>query len=445
MIRLVSLIFIVFNFTQTEAQDLASYLKRNAVRIESAETLSDSIYNLLSPFQLIMIGEMHGTNEPAEFTIGLAELFAKKGDSIQVGLEIRPYLMKEFLSSSTDSALYRSEFFTSPPFLDGRESFAWAKIISRLKNNPRVQLFFFDIDQSQLNEMNRDSIMYLNIKRQIQNHPKHRVITLSGNAHNRIITEEKKTAGYLINDGELKLSLKFCSLVHTYLKGACRVNSGDGLKLKQLEHTPGITDTTLSFDKYLILSSGKTGYPYSGNFYTRNVTASEMTPGLVNISKIKSDLTGILERDQKTRTSGDSSQYMQYIDSCNLVYVENLIKLVGWPGKSLVGGKGNNTVFLVIQHADLDVQEKYLPLLLQSVNEGESRECDLAYLIDRVYMRQGKKQVYGSQVVPHKVSGAMEFYPIEDEANLNSRREKAGLQPIEEYAKYFGIEYKSPK
>lgn len=445
MRRIVGLILFVINFSVSEAQDLASYLKKNAVPIQNPETLSDSIYNLLSPFQLIMIGEMHGTNEPAEFTIGLAELFSKKGDSILLGLEIRPDLLKEFISSNTDSALYRSEFFARPPFLDGRESFAWAKIISRLKNNPLIQLFYFDIDQSQLNEVNRDSIMYLNIKRHIQNHPKHRMITLSGNAHNRIITEEKKTAAYLINDRDLNLSLKFCSLVHTYLKGACRVNSGDGLKLKEIEHAPGVTDTTLSFDKYLVLSSGKTGYPYSGNFYTKVVTASEMTPGLINISKIKSELADILERDQKTRTRGDSAQFVEYIDSCNLVYVENLIKLVGWPGKSMIGAKGNNTVFLVIQHADLDVQEKYLPLLMHSVNEGESRECDLAYLIDRVYMRQGKKQVYGSQVVPNKITGAMEFYPIEDEENLNSRREKAGLQPIEEYAKYFGIEYKSPK
>lgn len=79
----------------------------------------------------------------------------------------------------------------------------------------------------------------------------------------------------------------------------------------------------------------------------------------------------------------------------------------------------------------------------KSLEEGESRPSDFALLQDRVLMGQGKKQIYGSQVVFNK-RGEQEFYPIEDEKNVNNRREKAGLQPIEEYAKYFSIEYKLP-
>ena len=60
---------------------------------------------------------------------------------------------------------------------------------------------------------------------------------------------------------------------------------------------------------------------------------------------------------------------------------------------------------------------------------------------DRILMNQGKKQIYGSQVVYNK-KGEQVFYPIEDEANVNIRRAKIGMQPIEEYAKLFGIEYK---
>jgi len=55
-------------------------------------------------------------------------------------------------------------------------------------------------------------------------------------------------------------------------------------------------------------------------------------------------------------------------------------------------------------------------------------------------MRQGKNQLYGSQVVYSK-TGEQMFYPIEDEKNVNIRRAKMGLQPLEEYAKLFGITY----
>jgi hypothetical protein len=156
---------------------------------------------------------------------------------------------------------------------------------------------------------------------------------------------------------------------------------------------------------------------------------------------IKKQLEEIRDRDQKTRTGRDSAAFMQFIDSINLQQVELLIKKYGWLGKSFVGARGNNTIFLVIQHSDLATQEKYLPLLQKSVDEEESRPSDLALLKDRVLMRQGKKQIYGTQIVFNK-AGGQEFYPIEDEKNVNSRREKVGLQPIEEYAKLFGIDYK---
>ncbi|MCX6273883.1 MAG: hypothetical protein NTV09_01580 [Bacteroidetes bacterium] len=163
----------------------------------------------------------------------------------------------------------------------------------------------------------------------------------------------------------------------------------------------------------------------------------------IDTTAIKNELAAIFERDQKTRTGSDSAAFMQYIDSCNLATIESLVAKYGWPGKSFVGAKGNYTVWLVIQHADLATQEKYLPLMKESVAKSESRPVDLAYLEDRVKMRKGERQLYGTQVSFNK-TGGQEIWPIEDEINVNARRAKLGLEPMEEYAKYFGIEYKLP-
>lgn len=157
---------------------------------------------------------------------------------------------------------------------------------------------------------------------------------------------------------------------------------------------------------------------------------------------VKAELKAIFDRDQKTRTGADSAEFVGYIDSCNQVQVKALIAKYGWLGKSVIGNY-NQVLFLVIQHADLETQEKYFPMLQESVDKGESSKTDAAMLQDRILMRQGKKQIYGSQVVFNK-TGEQEFYPIEDEKNVNLRRAKVGLQPIEEYAKYFGIDYKLP-
>jgi len=134
---------------------------------------------------------------------------------------------------------------------------------------------------------------------------------------------------------------------------------------------------------------------------------------------------------------------MNYLDSCNQVAVKSLIAKYGWMGRSLIGNY-NQVLFAVIQHADSATQEKYFPMFRKSVEEGESRASEMAMMQDRILMRRGEKQIYGSQVVYSK-TGEQVFYPIEDEKNVNLRRAGVGLQPLEEYAKYFGIEYKLPK
>ena len=165
----------------------------------------------------------------------------------------------------------------------------------------------------------------------------------------------------------------------------------------------------------------------------------------IDTAGVKAELAAIYERDQRPRTTGDSVQFISYIDSSNLFQVEAIIHTYGWPGKSFVGSAGNVTVFVVIQHADLKTQEQYFPLMKKSVKKNESRLSDLALLEDRILMRKGKKQKYGSQISINQTTGDPEIWPIEDEKNVNVRRAKAGLETMEEYATHFGIYYRLPK
>jgi hypothetical protein len=132
-------------------------------------------------------------------------------------------------------------------------------------------------------------------------------------------------------------------------------------------------------------------------------------------------------------------------DSINLLKIEQIIAKHGYPGRSKVGNSLSSTTFLVIQHAALPVQEKYFSLLEEAANKGELSKSSFALLVDRVRMRKGQKQLYGSQVVRDPATGLRKFHDIEDEPNVNKRRADMGLGPLEEYAKRFGIEYQVPK
>lgn len=130
------------------------------------------------------------------------------------------------------------------------------------------------------------------------------------------------------------------------------------------------------------------------------------------------------------------------IDRKNMSRLEEIIKEHGWPGKSLVGEKGARAAFLVVQHADLEPQKKYLPLLKEAVAKGEADASDVAMLEDRILVTEGKKQIYGTQL--HRVEGKLELYPIEGEENVDARRAAVGLPSLAEYLKHFGLEYKPP-
>ncbi|NQZ74964.1 MAG: hypothetical protein HRT61_02480 [Ekhidna sp.] len=113
-------------------------------------------------------------------------------------------------------------------------------------------------------------------------------------------------------------------------------------------------------------------------------------------------------------------------DSVALDYAISVIEEYGWLGRSDIGKQANETLFVLIQHAqDVKVLETYFPLLEASAEKGESSKASAATMKDRILVRQGKKQLYGTQ--SRMVDGKLALYPVEDPENLKKRRKKVGL------------------
>jgi hypothetical protein len=120
-------------------------------------------------------------------------------------------------------------------------------------------------------------------------------------------------------------------------------------------------------------------------------------------------------------------------DSINLVKIKSILDQYGWLGADEIGAQGNSTLFLVIQHADIATQEKYLPMIREAVKNGKAKASELALLEDRVALRQGKKQIYGSQVGRDPDTQQYYVMPLEDPDNVDKRRAEVGLQPLASY------------
>lgn len=165
-------------------------------------------------------------------------------------------------------------------------------------------------------------------------------------------------------------------------------------------------------------------------------------------------LDTIMQTDQKYRmridavaaAHGRDSKEMRDLwttitlyDSLNLIKVTKIIDKYGWPGPEVAGNEGNQAVFLVIQHADIATQEKYLPMMRKAAKEKKAEPSSLALLEDRVALRQGKKQIYGSQIG----GDGKELWvsPLEDPDNVDKRRAEVGLGPLTEYVNHWNIKW----
>lgn len=72
-------------------------------------------------------------------------------------------------------------------------------------------------------------------------------------------------------------------------------------------------------------------------------------------------------------------------------------------------------------------------MMRNAVNNGKAKAGNLALLEDRIALKQGKEQLYGSQVSWNLASGEYYVLPLADPDNVDKRRAMVGLQPLADY------------
>jgi len=167
--------------------------------------------------------------------------------------------------------------------------------------------------------------------------------------------------------------------------------------------------------------------------------------GRIKLPALRKELLERLERDQAIRNEmiqkGVSNidpsvaDRMTEIDSANTARMKEIVKQYGWPGPELVGVDGTEAAFLLVQHAEHAFQKEMLPLVEAAYHQKKLQGQDYALLLDRVLVREGKPQIYGTQAKRFDQWKGHEpvFEPIEDEANVDKRRAEVGLPSLAEY------------
>jgi hypothetical protein len=158
----------------------------------------------------------------------------------------------------------------------------------------------------------------------------------------------------------------------------------------------------------------------------------EVEPQQKSINEqLKQEILAMVKADQSMRMG---HEWDSKIDVCNTERMKEILKQNGWPGISLVDAEGAEGAWLLLQHADHDIefQKQGLALLQQAVKKSEAEKWHEAYLTDRVRINSGESQIFGTQFYKDK-DGKFVPRPIQDLEGIEVRRKEFGLGLFSEY------------
>ena len=187
-------------FITVQAQTTKEFIKKNAIEIQQIENLPQQIYEKIKPCKVVIVGEVHGTNESPQFTLGLLKLIAQNNERVALGLEIgeESQSVVDRFCESGDVSLLKScyPFAFKVEHQDGRGSAAIASLISKTSALKDVRIVCFDPTILRVEDMKkRDEGMAKNITRAFVEHKLDKIVLLAGNWHTNLQNDDDEV-GY---------------------------------------------------------------------------------------------------------------------------------------------------------------------------------------------------------------------------------------------------------
>lgn len=156
--------------------------------------------------------------------------------------------------------------------------------------------------------------------------------------------------------------------------------------------------------------------------------------------EISKELIEMRAADQELRTQWrdrhNDPQWVELVketDCVNTARLKEIVERYGWPTISMVGEQGSEAAWLLVQHADHDLEFQLRCLALMKAS-GDVNPLNVAYLTDRTLVAQGKPQIYGTQFYRPNGEGKHIPQPIKDSDKVDDRRAELGMSSLKEYA-----------
>jgi hypothetical protein len=149
---------------------------------------------------------------------------------------------------------------------------------------------------------------------------------------------------------------------------------------------------------------------------------------------IQIDMTS-LSPEEKVRAQAAMWAEITPIDEANQTALLAMLPPEGWFTISRYGKAGSTAAFLIIQHSNVDLWRRFMPVLKDLAAKGEVRGGDYALMYDRLALHDHQPQLYGSQMT----CKAGRYAPdnLADPEHVDERRAAIGMAPYKDYLAMF--------
>jgi hypothetical protein len=124
---------------------------------------------------------------------------------------------------------------------------------------------------------------------------------------------------------------------------------------------------------------------------------------------------------------------MEALHIKNADQLNEIIESIGFPSMEKVGKEANEAAWLIIQHAisKPEFMRKCLTMMGKQVKQTLEERRQMAYLMDRIAVFEGKPQLYGTQF-DWDEKGLLHPSPHDGLERVNKRRKSIGFNSLEE-------------
>ena len=161
---------------------------------------------------------------------------------------------------------------------------------------------------------------------------------------------------------------------------------------------------------------------------------------LLKMKQTDQEARGMANGPAKDGTKLQMSTNMAGIDAELTTELKGIVTKDGWPTIAMVGLPASNAAMLVLTHTkDHAWQLSLLPQLEELADKGKIDGSQLALVIDKELVSEGKLQRYGTQF--KQVADGIAMFGVEDPAGLDARRAQVFLPPMEVYKQQMAAMY----